>query len=78
MSVFEQKTPAVMSASQKGRAFIELQEGFRARAYYDAVHILTIGYGHTLMAGAPNVRPGMVVSRAQAVGAAFSRPSPLR
>jgi lysozyme len=66
MSVFEQKAPAVMSASPKGRAFIGIQEGFRACAYRDYVGVLTIGYGHTSMAGAPYVRPGMVVSRAQA------------
>jgi lysozyme len=66
MSAFEQKAPAVMSASQKGRAFIGVQEGYRSRAYPDAVGVLTIGYGHTSMAGAPRVTVGMVISRAQA------------
>lgn len=38
-------------------------EGFRARAYRDAVGVWTIGYGHTSLAGPPAVRPGMRITR---------------
>lgn len=55
-----------MHVSEKGRAFIGQQEGLRLKAYRDSVGVLTIGYGHTSMAGAPRVEPGMVISRTQA------------
>ena len=55
-----------MHVSDKGRAFIGVQEGLRLRAYRDAVTIWTIGYGHTSMAGVPMVHPGMVITRVQA------------
>jgi len=42
-------------------------EGFRAEAYRDAAGIWTIGYGHTSMAGPPQVRPGMRITKAEAV-----------
>ena len=41
-------------------------EGFRARAYRDAAGVWTIGYGHTSMAGPPQVSPGMRITRAEA------------
>lgn len=40
-------------------------EGWRAAAYVDAVGVLTIGYGHTSMAGPPNVSKGMKITKAQ-------------
>ncbi|MHB8885798.1 MAG: lysozyme [Methylovirgula sp.] len=55
-----------MHVSDKGRAFIGVQEGLRLRAYPDSGHVWTIGYGHTSMAGAPIVRPGMMITRQQA------------
>jgi lysozyme len=45
---------------------IKHYEGFRTHAYRDATGILTIGYGHTSMAGPPVVNAGDVVSAAQA------------
>ncbi len=41
-------------------------EGCRLEAYRDAVGVWTIGYGHTSMAGPPQVRPGMRITKAQA------------
>lgn len=38
-------------------------EGWRAKAYKDAVGVWTIGYGHTSMAGDPKVVAGMVISK---------------
>ncbi|QXX74219.1 lysozyme [Methylovirgula sp. HY1] len=55
-----------MHVSDKGRAFTGAQEGLRLRAYPDVVGVWTIGYGHTTMAGAPFVHPGMVITRVQA------------
>jgi lysozyme len=40
-------------------------EGWRSKAYRDAVGVWTIGYGHTSMAGEPQVRRGMVISEAE-------------
>jgi lysozyme len=40
-------------------------EGFRATAYQCPAGVWTIGYGHTSMAGAPEVREGMKISRAE-------------
>jgi lysozyme len=45
---------------------IKRAEGFRARAYRDATGILTIGYGHTSMAGPPRVTEGAMLSQAAA------------
>ena len=41
-------------------------EGLRLAAYRDAAGVWTIGYGHTSMAGPPEVKPGMQISRKQA------------
>lgn len=40
-------------------------EGWRDTAYLDAVNVLTIGYGHTSMAGEPVVKSGMKITRAE-------------
>ena len=48
------------------KQIIEPSEGLRLRAYRDSVGVWTIGYGHTSSAGDPVVRPGMVISDAQA------------
>ncbi len=41
-------------------------EGLRLKAYRDAAGVWTIGYGHTSMAGPPQVRRGMRVTRQEA------------
>lgn len=48
--------------NEAGRGLIRRFEGFRATAYRDAVGVWTIGLGHTSMAGAPLVVPGMTIS----------------
>jgi lysozyme len=55
-----------MQVNENGLALIRKFEGFRARAYRDAVGVWTIGYGHTSMAGAPQVKAGLIISRDKA------------
>jgi lysozyme len=55
-----------MQVTEEGLALIREWEGFRGRAYRDAVGVWTIGFGHTSMAGAPEVSPGMEISKEQA------------
>jgi lysozyme len=55
-----------MKTSQSGIDLICQFEGYRAKAYRDSVGVLTIGYGHTSMAGSPQVTAGMVITNAQA------------
>lgn len=55
-----------MKTSDHGRALIEQREGLELHAYHDSVGVLTIGYGHTSMAGQPHVRPGMHITKEQA------------
>ncbi len=55
-----------MNVTNKGLALIKEFEGFRAQAYCDAVGIMTIGYGHTSMAGAPRVEAKMKISKTDA------------
>jgi lysozyme len=55
-----------MTMTEDGLALIRAFEGFRAKAYRDAVGVWTIGFGHTAMAGAPGVSQGMEISRAEA------------
>ena len=55
-----------MRMTEEGLALIRRSEGFRANAYRDATGIWTIGYGHTSMAGLPEVREGLVITRAEA------------
>lgn len=50
----------------EGLSHIKKFEGLRTRAYRDVANILTIGYGHTSAAGAPDVREGMTISESQA------------
>jgi lysozyme len=52
-----------MRMTSDGLGLIKRFEGFRAEAYRDAVGVLTIGYGHTAMAGAPDVREGQTITR---------------
>jgi lysozyme len=55
-----------MKMTEEGLALIRQYEGFRGKAYRDPVGIWTIGYGHTSSAGAPEVTPGLVISRDEA------------
>jgi lysozyme len=55
-----------MRITEEGLDVIKEFEGFRSKAYRDAVGVWTIGYGHTSMAGAPQVTPDLVVSKAEA------------
>ncbi len=55
-----------MKMTEDGLLLIKQFEGFRAKAYRDPVGIWTIGYGHTSMAGAPEVVSGLVISKAEA------------
>ena len=41
-------------------------EGLELKAYKDAVGVWTIGYGHTSMAGPPNVTPNMKITEKEA------------
>lgn len=58
-------TPTRMSDAAR-RQVLEPSEGLRLIAYRDCVGVLTIGYGHTSMAGAPVVREGMKITAAEA------------
>jgi GH24 family phage-related lysozyme (muramidase) len=55
-----------MFMTDEGLELIRQFEGFRSAAYRDPVGVWTIGYGHTSMAGAPEVKPGLTVSDAEA------------
>jgi len=54
-----------MKTSDDGRAFIEAFEGKYLHTYDDGTGVLTIGYGHTSMAGPPKVFSGQVITEAQ-------------
>lgn len=54
-----------MRMTDEGLALIRRFEGFRSEAYRDAVGVWTIGYGHTSMAGAPEVIPGLRITSAE-------------
>ncbi|HEY9880348.1 MAG TPA: lysozyme [Leptolyngbyaceae cyanobacterium] len=64
-------TPPVAPSGSKtinaaGLEIIKHFEGVRLKAYQDSVGVWTIGYGHTSMAGPPNVTPGLTISSAEA------------
>lgn len=52
-----------MKVTDEGLALIRRFEGFRSKAYRDVVGVWTIGYGHTSMAGPPEVTPGLRITR---------------
>jgi lysozyme len=54
-----------MKMTKQGLDLIKEFEGFRAKAYRCPASVWTIGYGHTSMAGKPDVKPGMVISKAE-------------
>lgn len=49
----------------KGLEVLIAREGEKLTAYRDSVGIWTIGVGHTTAAGAPAVKPGMKITKAQ-------------
>lgn len=56
-----------MKISPDGRKLIELFEGLFLHAYYDSVHVLTIGYGHTNIGNIPpHISPGMTITEHEA------------
>ena len=50
----------------EGLELLKSFEGLELRAYRDSVGVLTIGYGHTSMAGPPVVKPGMRITKDKA------------
>jgi lysozyme len=55
-----------MKISDAGVAVLREREGCKLTAYYDSVGVLTIGCGHTSMAGPPEVEEGMTITQEQA------------
>ena len=55
-----------MNMTEDGIELVKQFEGFRANAYRDAVGVWTIGYGHTSMAGKPEVTPTLRITREEA------------
>jgi lysozyme len=55
-----------MQISDRGLDLIKQFEGLELEAYQDIVGVWTIGYGHTSMAGPPEVVPGMEISEREA------------
>lgn len=49
-----------------GLSLVKQWEGLQTKAYQDVADVWTIGYGHTSAAGAPVVKPGMVITEAKA------------
>lgn len=63
------KPPAqeqVGATNAAGLEVIKHFEGVRLKAYQDSVGVWTIGYGHTSMAGDPQVHSGLTITQAQA------------
>lgn len=57
----------MMKTSDTGLALIQEFEGLRLKAYYDAVGVPTIGYGHTKTVTAEMVESGHTISRTEAL-----------
>ncbi len=55
-----------MKTSREGLDLIKGFEGLELVAYEDAAGVLTIGYGHTSMAGPPLVTEGMIITEQEA------------
>ncbi len=56
----------MMRVNAGGLALIKASEGFRAKAYLCPANVWTIGYGHTAMAGPPDVVKGHIMTQAEA------------
>lgn len=54
-----------MRMTKAGLDLIKEFEGFRGKSYRCPANVLTVGYGHTSMAGPPEVSEGMSISRAE-------------
>jgi lysozyme len=54
-----------MRLTKEGLSLIKDFEGFRSKSYRCPAKVLTIGFGHTSMAGPPEVKEGMTISRAE-------------
>jgi len=54
-----------MEVNKAGFDLIKEYEGWRGTAYKDSVGVWTIGYGHTSMAGAPAVKPGLTITKTE-------------
>ncbi|MDB9525987.1 lysozyme [Oscillatoria sp. CS-180] len=59
-------TKSNTSINADGLRIVKDFEGLELRAYQDSVGVWTIGYGHTSMAGQPDVYPGMTITEAEA------------
>lgn len=55
-----------MKTNQAGLNIIKEFEGLRLKSYKCPANVWTLGYGHTSMAGPPEVRPGMTITKAEA------------
>jgi lysozyme len=55
-----------MAINKEALELIKSFEGLELIAYYDPVGVLTIGYGHTNMAGPPKIVPGMRITAQEA------------
>lgn len=55
-----------MTVNRETLELIKSFEGLELIAYYDPVGVLTIGYGHTNMAGPPKIVPGMKITAQEA------------
>jgi GH24 family phage-related lysozyme (muramidase) len=58
--------PVPGQINEDGLLIIKSFEGLELVAYQDSVGVWTIGYGHTSMAGPPEVYPGLVITEAEA------------
>lgn len=52
--------------NRAGLDLIKEFEGLRLKAYRDSVNVLTVGFGHTSMAGPPEVKSGMTITAQEA------------
>lgn len=55
-----------MKLTEAGLDIIKVSEGLRLQAYLCPAKVLTIGYGHTSMAGKPEVKPNMTITKEEA------------
>lgn len=62
----------MLHLSPIGAAALIAREGRRLKAYRDSVGVWTIGVGHTSVAGAPKVTPGLTITSAEC-DATFAR-----
>ncbi|MEM9769267.1 MAG: lysozyme [Cyanobacteria bacterium P01_D01_bin.71] len=58
--------PTEGQINEDGLLLVKSFEGLELEAYRDSVGVLTIGYGHTSMAGPPEVYSGMVITESEA------------